>query len=172
MANGKKPKQTFRSGAITASVWENERSVNGRPMTIKSASLSRNYQDREGNWKATSSGMSALDVRKAILVLEKAFEFMVVRDREAVERFAKEYAQVEVVEVPCGTSSFPDILEGCEDTIVIGDVAFDTGEVMRADWRNPPKVPEEIIEIPDVDAEFPQTNSYYDSVFVGDIPVS
>jgi len=84
--NGNVPVKKFHAGCMTATLWENERKINGKTVTIKSVSLARQYQDKDGNWKSTCNGFSALDAQKAILVLNKAFEFLVSSssDEEAV----------------------------------------------------------------------------------------
>jgi len=47
----KKPAQTFRKGAIKASVWENA----GRDGVFYSVTFSRSYKDVEDGWRNTTS---------------------------------------------------------------------------------------------------------------------
>ena len=71
-----KPEKKFSAGAVTATVWANEREVNGNTTTIKSVSISRNYKDNDDKWK-TSNSYSAQDLQKLRLVAQKAYEYLV-----------------------------------------------------------------------------------------------
>ena len=66
-----KPEKKFKAGSVEASVWQNE-GKNGKYLVVK---LSRNYMDKENNWKTTSS-FRETDIPKAGLVLEKAYEYL------------------------------------------------------------------------------------------------
>lgn len=73
-----KPEKTIRAGAIEASIWLNE-AENGQFRTI---SLSRNYKDKEGNWK-NSGTLRTNDIPKAMLVLNKAYEYLALTEESA-----------------------------------------------------------------------------------------
>lgn len=73
------PEKKFSTGAITATVWRNERKVDGKDTEFQSVSLQRSYKDKEGNWKTTSA-MRPNDIPKAVLVLEKAYEYIVLKE--------------------------------------------------------------------------------------------
>jgi hypothetical protein len=78
------PIQKFSAGAVTATVWENNgTSKEGQPVNYKTISFDRRYKDRAGEWKSTSS-LRVTDIPKAVVVLNKAFEFSVLRGQEAV----------------------------------------------------------------------------------------
>lgn len=47
----KQPVQKFRSGAITAAVWEQT----GAKGTFHNVTISRSYKDEDGNWKDSDS---------------------------------------------------------------------------------------------------------------------
>ena len=78
---GKKhPEQKFRAGSISATVWLNQGTDNeGKQTTYRTVSFERSYLDREGNWQTTNS-LRVADIPKAILVLNKAYEYLMLRD--------------------------------------------------------------------------------------------
>ncbi|MFH1211678.1 MAG: hypothetical protein V1659_01995 [Candidatus Woesearchaeota archaeon] len=76
----KHPEKKFRAGAISATVWENKgKSKDGKEVVYRTVSFDRNYQDKDGNWKTTNSLRSS-DLPRAILVLNKAFEYLALKD--------------------------------------------------------------------------------------------
>lgn len=77
---GKKhPEQKFRAGAISATIWLNSRVEDGKKISFRTVSFEKNYKDKEGNWQSTNS-LRVSDLPKARLVLDKAYEFIVLRD--------------------------------------------------------------------------------------------
>lgn len=76
-----KPVVTFRAGAVTCALWENEIRVDGSPQKILKASVTRRYQDRSGAWK-TSQSFSRNEIPLAIYTLQKAFEAMLQRPED------------------------------------------------------------------------------------------
>ena len=70
-----KPEKRFQSGAIEASIFENEIQQNGKTVKIKKVAFQKRYKSSEG-WKSTYS-LDINDIPKAILVLSKAYEFLV-----------------------------------------------------------------------------------------------
>jgi len=73
-----KPEQTFRSGTICASVWDNEVERDGEVRAFKSISFDRRYKDKDGEWQSTNS-LRVSDIPRAIMVLGKAFEHLSLR---------------------------------------------------------------------------------------------
>jgi hypothetical protein len=69
------PEITFRHGPCSASVFENEYERGGETFTTRRVSFQRSYRDKDGNWQTTTS-LKINDIPKAILVLNKAFEFL------------------------------------------------------------------------------------------------
>lgn len=69
------PVRRFRASPITASVVLNEPN-NDQSRPLCTVALQRTYKDREGNFKHTSTSRIE-DLHKAILVLERAYEFLV-----------------------------------------------------------------------------------------------
>ena len=74
MAN-KKPIKKFQAGQVCASIWENEVTIDGRNVTMLKTSIERRYKDRDGNWQSSNS-LSQNEIPKAVLVLNKAFEWI------------------------------------------------------------------------------------------------
>ena len=72
LQNVKKPKATFRAGSISAAIWSNDNGK-GEYFTI---TLKRDYKENN-EWKSTSS-LRINDLPKARIVLEKAYEFVVM----------------------------------------------------------------------------------------------
>jgi hypothetical protein len=83
---GKKhPEQKFRAGSISATVWQNSGTDNeGKATTYKTVSFERSYLDKEGNWQTTSS-LRVGDIPKATLVLNKAYEYLMLKDGAILE---------------------------------------------------------------------------------------
>jgi hypothetical protein len=52
---GQKPVAKFRACQISATIWENELSVNGRKATVAKATAQRRRRDNQGNWKSSGS---------------------------------------------------------------------------------------------------------------------
>lgn len=75
MAN--KPVQKISNGAVSASVWANRRTVNDVDVDIYSVTLAKNYKDKAGEWRSTNS-LNVADIPKAISVLQRAYEALVV----------------------------------------------------------------------------------------------
>ena len=74
------PEKKFRAGAISATVWQNKgQDKNGETTEYRTISLERNYKDKEGNWKSTNS-LRINDLPKASLILQKAYEFLVLKE--------------------------------------------------------------------------------------------
>ncbi|MBN2420649.1 hypothetical protein JXB27_00015 [Candidatus Woesearchaeota archaeon] len=78
-----KPEKVFKAGVIQASVFRNERKVNGVDTYIPSVSFQKRYQE-EGQWKTTGV-LDTRDLPKAVLVLSKAFDYLVSKGDEEEE---------------------------------------------------------------------------------------
>jgi hypothetical protein len=75
------PEKKFRAGAISATVWKNHSEKDGKVVEYRTVSLERNYQNNNGEWNSTTS-LRANDLPRATLLLQKAFEFIVLKDSE------------------------------------------------------------------------------------------
>lgn len=71
------PEKKFRAGAVSATVWKNagKGTQSNEQFEYRSVSFERSYKDPQGNWKTTNS-LRINDLPKALLVLEKAYEFI------------------------------------------------------------------------------------------------
>lgn len=80
---GKKhPEKKFRAGAISATIWTNEKiEEDGKKTAYKTISIERSYTDKDGNWKNTNS-LRTTDLPKAKLVLDKAYEYLTLNEEE------------------------------------------------------------------------------------------
>jgi hypothetical protein len=78
----KQPIKEFRVGGISSSVWCNETEQDGRIMRRHSVRLKKRYRDRRtGEWK-DSDYLFADDLPRARLVLDKAYEYVVLKESE------------------------------------------------------------------------------------------
>ena len=73
-----KPEEVFQAGAIQASVFVNERDIDGKKVKMKSISFHKSYLDK-GEWKTTST-LNPEDLPKAILVFMQAYSFVMEAD--------------------------------------------------------------------------------------------
>ena len=69
------PEITFRHGPCSASVFCNEYERGDEKFTVRSVAFQRRYLDKDGQWQTTNS-LKVNDIPKAILVLQKAYEFL------------------------------------------------------------------------------------------------
>lgn len=79
MAEKNMPEKKFKSGAVCATIWPNKMTKNNKEIEFKTVALDRNYKDREGNWKSTST-LRTNDIADAELVLRKAYEYIKLRE--------------------------------------------------------------------------------------------
>lgn len=73
-----KPEKVFQHGALKAAIFANEHERDGQSFTVKRVSFQKLYRDREGNLKTTTS-LETNDLPKAVVVLQKAFEYLTVK---------------------------------------------------------------------------------------------
>ncbi len=80
MSEDNRPEKKFSTGAINATVWKNKGlAKTGEPSEYRTISIQRRYKDKDGTWKSTNS-LRVNDLPKAALVLNKAYEYLVLRD--------------------------------------------------------------------------------------------
>ena len=83
------PVKKYRAGGIVASVWENKgKDKNGNETKFNTVSMDRSYKDQDNEWQKTSS-LRKNDLPKAVLVLNKAFEFLSLANDESKEEEAE-----------------------------------------------------------------------------------
>ena len=70
-----KPETTFKVGAVRASIFRNVIQKNGRSIPLPKVVIEVRYKDKTGQWQGTNS-LSLNDLPKAVLALQKAFEYL------------------------------------------------------------------------------------------------
>lgn len=71
-----KPKKKFQCGSVSVAIWENQIQTANGPQTAERVTVERRYKDNAtGEWKSTN-GFAANDLPKAIMALQKAYEFI------------------------------------------------------------------------------------------------
>lgn len=78
------PEKKFRAGAICATVWKNHSEKDGKDTEYRTVSFDRNFQNEKGEWNTTHS-LRVNDLPKAVLVLQKAYEYVSLKDNYAEE---------------------------------------------------------------------------------------
>ena len=78
MGDGNKPEKRFSTGAISATVWKNAKNIKGKDVDFRTVTLQRRYKDNNGDWQSSSS-LGVNDLPKAVLVLNKAFEYLCLK---------------------------------------------------------------------------------------------
>lgn len=74
------PEKKFSTGAISATIWKNlGKSKIGKEVEFRTITLQRRYKDKNDQWQ-TSNSLRLNDLPKAALVLNKAYEYLVLRD--------------------------------------------------------------------------------------------
>jgi hypothetical protein len=84
-STGKKlPEKKFSTGAICATIWKNNGKNNktGEPVEFRTIQIDRRYTDKEGNWQTTNS-LRLNDLPKAQLVLQKSYEYLVLKGQDS-----------------------------------------------------------------------------------------
>ena len=73
------PEKRFSAGPISATVWQNHgKGNNGEAVEYRTVSFQRSYKDKNGVWQSTSS-LRINDLPKASVVLQKTYEYLVLR---------------------------------------------------------------------------------------------
>ena len=69
------PEIVFRHGPCSASIFTNEYEAGEEKVSVKSVCFQRSYRDKNGDWQSSSS-LKVNDIPKAVLVLNKAYEYL------------------------------------------------------------------------------------------------
>ena len=78
--SGNLPEKKFSTGGLTATVWENQgKNRSGIDVSYRTVSFQRRYMDKNGEWQSTST-LRVNDIPKASLVLQKAYEYLVMKE--------------------------------------------------------------------------------------------
>jgi hypothetical protein len=75
------PEAKFSTGAIQATIWKNDVEKEGQDSSFRTIVLTRRYKDKQDNWQSTNS-LRVNDIPKATLVLNKAYEYLVLRQQD------------------------------------------------------------------------------------------
>jgi hypothetical protein len=70
-----KPETVFKVGAVRASIFRNTIQKNGKLIPLPKVVIEVRYKDKTGQWNGTNS-LSVNELPKAILALQKAFEYL------------------------------------------------------------------------------------------------
>ena len=70
-----KPEKVFKVGAVRAVVFRNTIQKEGNTIELPKVVIEVRYRDNLGRWQGTNS-LSLNDIPKAILALQKAFEYL------------------------------------------------------------------------------------------------
>ena len=74
------PEKKFSTGAISAAVWMNTgKGKNGQSEQYRTVSFQRSYKDKNDKWQ-TSNSLRVHDLPKAMVVLQKAYEYIVLKE--------------------------------------------------------------------------------------------
>ena len=81
-STGNLPEKKFRAGAVSATVWLNKgQKTTGEESEYRTISIERSYTDKEGKWQSSNS-LRLNDVPKATVVLQKAYEHLVLNQQD------------------------------------------------------------------------------------------
>ena len=73
------PEKRFSTRGIVLTVWNNKGTTReGQETSYKTVKCERRYKDKNDNWQSTGS-LRVHDVPKAALLLQKAYEYLVVK---------------------------------------------------------------------------------------------
>ena len=79
---GNPPERKFKVGVISATVWRNTLTgKDGKSGDVLSVSFDRRYLDKETNQWKSSNSLRANDLPKAVLVLNKAYEYVLLNSQ-------------------------------------------------------------------------------------------
>ena len=69
------PEITFRHGSCSASIFLNEYQRGEETFKVRTVVFQRQYRDKNGDWQPSNS-LRVNDIPKAILVLNKSYEYL------------------------------------------------------------------------------------------------
>ena len=73
------PEKQFKAGVISASIWRNQiKTKDGKDAEIMSVTFQRRYKPKDSDEWKTSSSLRTMDLPKAVVVLNKAYEYLVL----------------------------------------------------------------------------------------------
>ena len=78
------PEISFKVGAVRAAIFRNTMQRGNKTINIGKVILEVRYRDKDGQWKSTHS-MSANELPKAILALQKAYEYLMTKKSDETQ---------------------------------------------------------------------------------------
>ena len=76
------PIKKFRSGSIETALWLNKRDIDGATVEFKTVGLTRSYKKKgEDLWRTEKINLRRNDLQKAILVLQKMQEQLLLEEK-------------------------------------------------------------------------------------------
>lgn len=78
-----KPEKKFNCGPISASIWANTKTVNGRTVKFYSVTINKAYKEDE-DWKHTDS-FNIEDLPKVALVANEAYKYIKLKSTDSDE---------------------------------------------------------------------------------------
>ena len=85
------PEISFKVGAVRAAIFRNTLQRGTKTINIGKVILEVRYRDKDGQWKSTHS-MSANELPKAILALQKAYEYLMTKKSDEAQHDADDTA--------------------------------------------------------------------------------
>jgi len=82
-----KPIWKTNAGQVSAAVWENSITANGKQVTVLKCSVQRRYKDKDGQWRSSTS-FNRNEISLALWCLRKALDFIIEtqqKDDDSVE---------------------------------------------------------------------------------------
>jgi len=76
-----RPVKVFRIGAVQASVFMNMVDTGWEKKKLPSVSFQKRYVDDNGQWQTTNQ-LGTNDVPKAVMVLNEAYRYLVLKERQ------------------------------------------------------------------------------------------
>jgi hypothetical protein len=73
--NNNKPVKKITAGTVSAALWENEVTINGRSASVLKVSVQKSFKAKDGTWKTTNS-FARNEVPLVMFCLQKCFETM------------------------------------------------------------------------------------------------
>ena len=85
IVSGNIPEKKFSTGSLNATVWQNQgKNKEGLDVSFRTVTFQRRYKDKNGEWQSTSS-LRINDLPRASLILQKAFEYLVMKELKDAE---------------------------------------------------------------------------------------
>ncbi len=79
------PEKRIKAGAVSATVWKNQAKTTNSEFgdgSYYTVAIDRRYKDKDGKWQSTTS-FRLNDLPRVSLVMQKAYEYLVLKEPEA-----------------------------------------------------------------------------------------